>query len=265
MEQKDKKYYTIGVVSKTFAIIELLSTKSSFALNELCKILKMPKTTVQRILLTLCDEGYVEQRCGGIYALSYKLFSVGRNVVNNCNIVEISRPYMLKLLDKYNETINLCVASGLDMVIIAKDSTKHTLKPDNIVGTSFAIFYSASGKALLAFQQANDYKKLIDKILLEAQPTITPNEFEKFLLEQKRTKLSGLAYDNEEIYDGVRCVASPILDHDNNPIATIGISIPSARLSIEKMHQIENGLLEIATKISQRLGSSHHFNLMKNV
>lgn len=256
MENENKKYYNIGVLSKTFMLIETLSTKSSFELRELSKILSMPKTTVHRILLTLCDEGYVTHYGGGRYALSYKLFSVGRKVLSSNSVMDIAKPYMAKLLEDYNETVNLCVASGTDMVIIDKLSTSHALKPDNIVGTSFAIFYSASGKALMAFASEKDFQDLMDKIKKETKPKISAKEYKAFLEEVAEVKRTGIAYDNEEIYEGVRCIASPILNYDDVPIAALSISAPSARLSQESIETLQNALIEVTKNISRQLGSS---------
>lgn len=263
MEDKEKKYYTIAVLSKTCRILEALSTKNAFELADLVKTVKMPKTTVHRILMTLCAEGYVTQSSrGGLYSLSYKLFSLSRSVINQNNIVSIFQPHASKLLAEFNETVNLCITSGIEMVIVDKHSTTHTLKPDNIVGTSFAIFYSASGKATLAFYEESEFNKMMKLIQEQTTPTITKQSIELFLQDIKNTKQSGIAYDNEEIYQGVRCVATPIFDYNDKPIGAISISAPSVRLDINAIEEMETRLREEAKKISLQLGSSYPFNLV---
>lgn len=258
MPQEGKKYYTIGALSKACALLEKLSEKKAWELAELCKAMSMPKTTVHRMLLTLEDEGYVtqEQR-GGLYSLSYKLFSIGRRVVNYTNIVDAAKPYAKQLLDQLDETVNLCVVSGTDMLILDKQTTTQALRPDNIVGTSFPIFYSASGKAFLAFASQEYHDALLVKIRLNTRPMITEQAYSIFLQELEEVRGSGLAYDNEELYAGVRCIAVPIFDFNNIPIAAFSVSAPTIRLSRKSLERIEMGLLEAGKKLSLQLGSTH--------
>ncbi|MEG2171619.1 MAG: IclR family transcriptional regulator [Desulfovibrionaceae bacterium] len=258
MPQADKKYYTIGAITKACTLLEKLSEKKTWELSELCKALDMPKTTVHRMLLTLEDEGFVTQaHWGGMYSLSYKLFSIGRKVVNYSNIVDVVKPFTEYLLDELDETINLCVVSGTDMIILDKKVTTQALRPDNIVGSSFPIFYSASGKAFLSFTPQEYYDATLEKIRANTTPRISDQAFTGFLQEISDARVSGLAYDNEEIFQGVRCVAAPIIDLRNNAIAALSVSAPTVRLSKKTVEKIERLLFTAAKKISLQLGTTH--------
>lgn len=64
-----KNYYTIAALAKAFGIIETMACKGQWKLKELADMSKLPKGTLQRILLTLCELGYVQQsREGGEYS-----------------------------------------------------------------------------------------------------------------------------------------------------------------------------------------------------
>ena len=53
---------------------------------------------------------------------------------------------------------------------------------------------------------------------------------------------------------GVRCFTSPILDHQNNVVASLGISNPIIRMTDEKMTDMANIGKYIAKTISLRCG-----------
>ena len=55
------KYYTIGVLGKSFGVIELMAHQAKWELRDLAKASGLPKGTLQRILLTLCELGFVSQ------------------------------------------------------------------------------------------------------------------------------------------------------------------------------------------------------------
>ena len=59
------KYYTIGVLGKSFGVIELMAHQAKWELRDLAKASGLPKGTLQRILLTLCELGCVSQEFGG--------------------------------------------------------------------------------------------------------------------------------------------------------------------------------------------------------
>lgn len=256
--ENNKKYYTIGSITKVCALLNVLSEKKEWELSELCRRLDMPKTTVHRMLLTLEDEGFVLQESkGGKYSLTYKLFHLGRKIVDFSNIVDISKQVANKLHEEIDETVNICVLSDIDMIILDKRASSHALRTDNLVGTSFPIFYSASGKACLAFTDPERYTPLLQKIRQETIPLVTDKSFRVFLQEVEDARSSGFAYDNEEIFPGVRCIAVPLLDFSNTAVGALSVSVPTIRLYKKAQEHIEQALFHAGKEISLKMGTTH--------
>ncbi len=253
MLERSKKYYEIGAISKVCSLIEMLSTRKSWELAELCRAVGMPKTTVHRMLLTLEDNGYVvQEKLRGEYALSFKLFSIGSRTVNHSNLVDIARPFCKELLEAVDETVNLCVVSGTEMLVIDKQVTSQMLRQDSIIGSSFPLFQSASGKVFLAFAEQEEADKVL--ALLKAQKK-TGEVSRAFFEELETVRQSGVAFDYEEVFKGVRCTAAPIFDFQNKLVATLSISAPTVRLNEAANARIETHLVATTKKISQRLGA----------
>ncbi len=234
----------------------MLSTRKSWELSDLCRAVGMPKTTVHRMLLTLEDNGYVvQEKLRGEYALSFKLFSIGSRMVNHSNLVDIARPFCKELLDAVDETVNLCVVSGTEMLVIDKQVTSQMLRQDSIVGSAFPLFQSASGKVFLAFAEKEEAHKVL--ALLQAQSGEKREVLSAALLEElEMVRQTGVAHDYEEVFKGVRCIAAPIFDFQNRLTATLSISAPTVRLNEVVNAKIEIHLVETTRKISRRLGAS---------
>ncbi|MDL2266903.1 IclR family transcriptional regulator [Desulfovibrio sp. OttesenSCG-928-G15] len=257
MLTQPRKYYEIGAISKACLLIETLSTRKSWELAELCRAMGMPKTTVHRMLLTLEDNGYVvQEKQRGEYCLSFKLFSIGSRMLRHSSLVDIARPYCRELLDAVDETVNLCVVSGTEMLVVDKQVTTQMLRQDSIVGSSFPLFQSASGKIFLAFADKAEADKVLQ--LIKEQFPEAPSEQARHELgvELEKVRLTGLAYDYEEVFKGVRCTATPVYDFQNKLAATLSISAPTVRLSPDTSRNIEKHLIQAAQKISLRLGAS---------
>lgn len=252
-----KKYYEIGAISKVCLLIEMLSTQKSWELTDLCKAVGMPKTTVHRMLLTLEDNGYVvQEKQRGEYCLSFKLFSIGSRMLHHSSLVDIARPYCRELLEAVDETVNLCVVSGTEMLVVDKQVTSQMLRQDSIIGSSFPLFESASGKIFLAFADESETQKAL-ACIKEQRPSLNSEKVMRDLAEElEKVRQTGLAYDYEEVFKGVRCIAAPIYDFQNKLVATISISTPTVRLNEKTTANIQTHIIQASSKISQRLGAS---------
>ncbi len=252
-----KKYYEIGSITNVCQLIEALSTRKSWALADLCKAVAMPKTTVHRMLLTLEDHGYVvQEKLRGEYCLSFKLFSIGSRMVQHSGLVDIAKPYCRELLDAVDETVNLCVVSGTEMLVVDKQVTSQILRHDSIIGSSFPLFQSASGKIFLAFAEEDETEKVLKLIQQQTSAAHYEKVMQGLRNELEEIRQTGLAYDYEEVFKGVRCTAAPVYDFENKLVASISISAPTVRLNKKTSANIEAHIIEASRKISQRLGAS---------
>ena len=131
----EKKYYTVGVLTKAFSVIEIMSRESKWELGRLAASAGMPKGTLQRILLTMVELGYVS-RDRSQYALNLEFYRLGQRIAANNSILEHARPLCRKLMQAVNETVNLCVGLNTEMVVVDQQIPWQTLRLDSIVGSS---------------------------------------------------------------------------------------------------------------------------------
>ncbi len=257
MPKTTKKYYEISAITKVCRLIEKLSTKQSWELADLSRAMNLPKTTVHRMLLTLGDSGYVFQETErGEYSLTYKLFSIGSRVLQHSSFVDVAKPYCRELQEAVDETVNLCVASGTEMLVVHKEVTSQMLRQDSIIGSSFPLFQSASGKIFLAFAQPEEAEKVLHLIREQSQLQDLDRIIKELQVELEEVRRTGRAYDYEEVFKGVRCMAVPLLDFQGRLVATISVSAPTVRLNETTCKSIEQNITRAATRISLRLGAS---------
>lgn len=251
----EEKYYTIGVLAKAFGVIELMAHQAKWELRDLAKASGLPKGTLQRILLSLCELGFVTQDGkGGPYSLTLKFFKLGQRIASNNSLVERARPACRQLMERVNETVNLCVALNLDMVVVAQQVSWQILRLDSIIGSSFPIYPSASGKVYCAFLEDGDLLKFFNE-LREVKPELTADELNRFCAELAAIRREGVGFDCEEIFTGVRCVAAPVFDYTEKLVATVGCSVPTVRITEETSALLIREVAQTAAAISLSLGA----------
>jgi DNA-binding IclR family transcriptional regulator len=60
--------------------------------------------------------------------------------------------------------------------------------------------------------------------------------------------------DDEELEEGLRCIAVPVLDAQRFPVAAVSVSGPSFRVTAQKLPAIANHLLQCVRGISTDMG-----------
>jgi DNA-binding IclR family transcriptional regulator len=257
MTQNDN-YYMMRSLEKALFIIETMATKSDWSLKALSATCSIPKGTLQRILRTLEELGYVRQlERGGAYALTLKFHTLGRQIASQNNLVSLLQPILSSLRDKVNETVNLSILSGVEMVVIHKITSKHALQMDSIVGTSFPAYISASGKAFLAFLPEEDLRGFI-KDLRRNDAEMNSEKINILYKELEAVRKRGLGMDFEELFKGIRCIASPVFDSAGAIAATISCSVPTVRLDMALSQKLVREIPLAAAEASRLLEAPVH-------
>ena len=75
-------------------------------------------STAHRILNALIANGFVTRNSSGQYQLGNKLSRLGSRVQSKEDIREIARPFMEQLRDETDESVNLTVREGDEVVYI---------------------------------------------------------------------------------------------------------------------------------------------------
>ncbi|MEF2145487.1 MAG: IclR family transcriptional regulator [Desulfovibrionaceae bacterium] len=229
MSQNDS-YYMMRSLEKALFVIETMATRSNWKLKTLNEACSIPKGTLQRILRTLEELGYVRQiERGGTYALTLKFHKLGNQIVAQSNMVSLVQPILQKLRDRVDETVNLSVLSGVDMVVVYQKTSNHALQMDSIVGTSFPAYLSASGKVFLAFLPEEELRSFI-KELRRSNASVNTEKINFLYREIESAREKGIGMDFEELFKGIRCIAAPVFDDSGQIIATISCSVPTVRL-----------------------------------
>lgn len=130
-------------------------------------------------------------------------------------------------------------------------STVHGLQFDP--GTDAPIHCTSTGKIYLSLLALQAREKLVNS--LELTPftpnTITdPTSFMKVL---EQTRKQGWATSNEEYVRGVVGCAVPIMTPENDLIACLGVSVPTARVTYDEVSAFIPHLLAAAKTLSETI------------
>lgn len=245
---------TTSAIDKAIAVLDVISNcAAGVTITEIIKATKLNKIIIKKILNTLLDREYVFlDEKSGKYTLGFKSLELGISSLVNVNIVDIAIPHVKSLSNTINETCFLGVYNSGNVVYLYKSEGNNAIHTSSNLGHMRPAYCTGLGRILLAHQSQDEIERILQSSLPQyTQKTITDSQQLNELLAKVRRE--NIAYDWEEVEEGLVCVASGIFNYSNEVVAALSIAGPSHRMH----NQIEKcaSLLKETTKlISKRLG-----------
>ena len=239
---------------RLFQIMELLSVHGrGLQLNEICKATELPKGTASRMLGALIAHGYVAQDVENRkYRLTMRMFQIGSRVADNSGVLRAAQPHLAELAQRSGETVHLVIKMDNEVLYLYKeDGGAGYVRMASYVGLRNPMYCTGVGKSILAYLPEEQQRTIWNnsKIVAYTENTITC--IEDLLRESEKIRSKGYALDMEEHEEGVRCIAAPILDVNQNPIAAISLSAPAMRLDDARIEELVPIVLETVEKIAR--------------
>lgn len=246
---------SVRVVDRTFDILEAIAgSDKPLGLSEIVQKTDMSKTTVHRLLSTLCSRKYVEKLNNGTYGIGYKLMELVSLHINQIDILTEARPFLNDLMISLGLTTHLGMIDGHDVVYLEKTDMMKNSRTYTQVGYRSPACCSSMGKCLLACLSGDELEEALYgyKFVRYTPNTITDAaEFKRYL---KVVRKQGWAMDNEEYSPGHCCVGAPVFDYHGNAVAAISASGSASQLSGEKLEHVIREVKKTAADLSRKLG-----------
>jgi IclR family transcriptional regulator, KDG regulon repressor len=247
---------TVQSVDRALRILEIISRrKEGYGITEISKEMLLNKTSVYRMVSTLVQHGFVEQDPETErYKMGYKVLELSSILLEFLDLRTEAKAYLKELEQFTNEVIHLVVYDRREVVYIEKLEGSETLRMHSKVGTRAPMHCTSVGKAILAFLPPSEVAQILDKYDFATHTSHTITNKDALIEHLVEVRKQGFALDLEENEAGINCIAAPIFDNSGKVIAAVSISGPTMRMTIEMLDELKAKIVEVAFKISRRLG-----------
>jgi IclR family KDG regulon transcriptional repressor len=251
-----KDRYLINSIIRACNVLECLSdNKDGLKTSDLAARLRLDRSTIYRILLSLEKCGLVEKdEKTGVYTMGIAAFEIGNAYLRRMDFIQIAKPVMLDLSLRAQEAVHLAVLSDREIVFVDKVDSPRSVGMMCKIGQRAPVYCTALGKVLLADRPGNEVAGIVKAIELKPFNEQTITSKKKFLEELKRVRTQGYAFDHSEHEDDAECIGAPIRDHLGQVIAAISISGPQKKIGTPQERQFINWVVDAASLISSKMG-----------
>ncbi len=249
--------YAIQSVEKAITILKAFGhDKPEWGVSELARHLGWHKSTVSRLMATLEKGGLLTRNTESEpYRLGVELIGLAAHVISYLDLREVARPLLRDLAQSCQETVNLVVLDGSQVVNLEQFVPPERLvKNIGWVGKRMPIHCTAAGKVLLAHLPPSRLDRTLPAELACFTPhTVTsPDDLRRELSLILR---QGYATVTEEMEVGLNAVAVPVFDHAGRVQSSITVAGPAYRVTADRYPTYAQALRTTAADISRRLGN----------
>jgi len=242
-------------VDRTLDILEALATRrGATGISDLAQLVRLHVSTVHRLLATLVDRGYVRQDPeSSRYHLGSRVFTLASAADLHLDLRLVARPYLERMMRASGETANLVTSSESEIVYIDQVASMHLVKMFTAPGMRAPLYCTGTGKVMLAFRDPSFTEPILNSQMRRyTAKTITTRPALEAELAEIRSR--GYSIDNEEMEDGVRCLAVPVYDRRHECVGAMSVSGPTTRMTMERVNKLAPTALTIADELSRQLG-----------
>jgi len=251
----DEQMKTQSTLERALLLLEHISqADGKIGIRVLAETVNLPKSTTHRILDTLLQAGFVEQDPETEkYSIGLKAIEIGMSGLKNADLVEVAIPHLRDLVAIIKQTSFLAVYNEGEIVYIYKVEGTSAVITNAYLGTRSPVHCTGLGKAILAFFSLEDVDTIITEKGLTKYTNSTITDRQLLLENLSEIRQRGVAFNYEEIDEGLSSIAAPIFNYTGHVIASISIAGPTNRI-VENREEIETLVKEKSIQVSKRLG-----------
>lgn len=239
---------TIGAVETNLDILQELRRRGRAGVTELAEALDVSKATVHTHLTTLLEAEYVVES-GESYRLGGRYLALGEAVRQQVSIYDAAREEVDGLAAETGEVAQLAVEEHGRAVYLYKARGENAVNTASTIGKREHLHCTALGKAMLSVFPEERVGSVVDRHGLPRRTGGTITERDELFDEIERTRKRGYAVDDEELIEGIRCIACPLTGDDNRVLGAISVSGPASRMDGEWFDRDLPRLVERAANV----------------
>lgn len=247
-----ERKYRAPALEKGLDVLELLATEGvPLTTSQIASQLGRSVSELFRMVLTLEYRGYIAPSENGEgYELTNHLFTLGMAQAPTRTLLDVALPVMKELAQEVGQSCHLVVASGDQVVVVARIESPRDLGFAVRLGYRRRVIDSASG--LLLYGMRSEQERAAWRPALEASDD-TGQRLESFLAEAEQAVAKGHVCRASDFVDGVTDVACPVMGREG-PIAALIVPFIQCKPLPCTQDEVLERLQSATDRISSQLG-----------
>jgi len=256
-DKDDGNYIVPGLERGLKILAEFSPREPVLGAPELSKRLKIPRTTVFRLLQTLESLGFLERADKDRnYRLGVAVLRLGFEYLSSLELTDLGLPIIETLRTSTGLTSHILIRDGRDVVFVAKAQSQEPIfsSVKVNVGTRLPAHATTHGHVLMGDLSLDELRALYPEPVLERYTRLTPETVEALYDMIRADAERGYAISQSSFERGISVVTAPVRNDTGRIVAVITTTIPRPEIDATLL---DTGLVDkvrhAATELSSRL------------
>jgi len=247
--------HEIPAIDRMMDVLDAVSARSAgTTISDLVVALRVPRTTVYRILNTLQRHEMVRRSTEGSYTLGPRLLALASRVAGDAagyDLAALALPHLEQLSEHTGEGCKISVLDGERALVLVAVRGKRDYALTVSPGQRLPLHAGAAGKVLLASMPEPARARLLGAKLERYTPK-TLADPGRLAAELARVRTRGFASDKGEFSLGIQAFAAPIMEGDGRVVAALSVPFLTGT-PLDRRERIRAAVLSAAATISSGL------------
>jgi DNA-binding IclR family transcriptional regulator len=238
---------------RAFRILEIISeAREPLSLTQIVEQIELPKQTVHRLLKQLESAWIITRDMPGRhYECSSRVRQMAVHMLMTTGPAAARRAILQQLVDTVNETCNLTISSGDDIVYLDRVEANWPLRTTLTAGSRVPYHCTSSGKLLLSFLPKQQRERLLKKLPLRSTTNQTITNLDVLREELAEIRKKRISFNNQEFMPGMIAIAVPVMLDKNRACAAVAIQSPVERTTLASLLEFLPDLQHAASEIAE--------------
>ena len=231
--------------------------ETAFTLIEMSRRLDINKTSIYRLVNTLCAHGYLQKNeRTKAYHLGIRTIPLAHNFLQKAPFISRIKPFVDEVHKEHDLHVDVGLIQNDSIYLVYRRESKDTLAFLHFTASG-DLHNLATGKAAMACREENQLRSFLDRLTSGSSPGGRPFEPRLFMKELEETRRRGYSVNEEVFLPGLITIGAPIFNlHSRLVVGGVSFDSSTSRFSMESFEERYSvHLVELAKKISATLST----------
>lgn len=216
----------VNSLAKGVSVLEAFSSHPGpMSLQEIAELVGLDKSTVQRMVYTLLQLGYLRKGVDGRgFCLGPKVLDRSFDFLRSWPLIERATPIINELQQASHERVDLSLFDDLTICYAIRRQSKRQTFFATLIGRRIPTYCSSGGRAIMSRLSDGEIDSILGRSDLVALIPTTITDPGQIRREVARARKDGYALVHNESVIGEVAVACPVLDHRARPVAAVHVA-----------------------------------------
>jgi DNA-binding IclR family transcriptional regulator len=229
--------------------------KPRLGISEISRALNLHKATVQGVVRTLTDGGFLQQdQETRKYQLGLKIYELGLIQAGSLEINQRASNPAHELAKRTQSLVHIAILQNYSAVITLDAYPRSEPFLSRQFGPRVPLYCTALGKIFLAFMKRSLLEAYLEQTQFVRYTKNTIVEKDYLVKELGETRKRGYSVNREEHLLKRAAVGAPIFGRDQEPVASLSIVCNAPDIAGEKLKRLATETIDTALEISRLMG-----------